>query len=459
MIGPMATAKLEVHYVPSEKKQKLEIRFKLEAKRIPQTDPFYQPRLYAQVWADLINAGLAAGERFDPAKSSAKVLNDFVPLKKLGTHEQRLVLEIAGVAPEFLRPLARALLQSRFGDSLMFSTAPNADFRVVELEIRSSLEGSSAVDAPTLRGWLDDDAIQLGAFADPLPFDFEAKTGTPWLFIAPRDKLTKKGFERLENVVNSWLHMAFVWPNGGVDPLGIQLNAQNRDTFAGFAGVGATLDYALGTASGKPFPYAPPVVEAALRNAMRALHATVPLKKVVITFPGGTANEKVAFPFPYFGHYEVSDSGSDGFYWVVRLAKAPRKKDRVEIARTLLPALTSKVYVQRESWPWRWDEERLVICADEHPKAPAVTSTARMRAKQALDKALVAMHETWPIAEVFALAGESPTGSDWDTWSRADGRKPSMKGTAVFRKGAPDPEVEALRTESLAPAAKPKRAR
>jgi len=246
--------------------------------------------------------------------------------------------------------------------------------------------------------------------------------------------------------VNSWLQMSLVWPDGGTDPRGIELIPRKRDMFGGFASVGATLEYELKTVTRAPLPYAPKAVEAALRNAMRALHATVPLKKVVLTLPGAaTKPKKAAFPFPYFGHYEVSDSGSDGFYWVVRFAKVPSVKDRVEIASMLRPTLSNKVYVQRDDWPWRWDAERLVICADEHAKAPAVASTARVRAKQALDNALVEVHAKWPIAEVFALAGESPTGSEWDTWSRADGRKPSLKGTGVFRKGKSDPAVEAIR--------------
>jgi len=157
----MPDAQLEVHYVPSEKPQKLQIRFKLEAKRIPHTTPFYQPRLYAKPWADLINAGLAAGARFDPAKSSAKVITDFVPMTELGVHDQVLELEVAGVAAEFLKPIARALLQARFGSSVLFTSAPNADFRVVALAIRGSLAGTSAVDAATLRKWIDDDAVQL----------------------------------------------------------------------------------------------------------------------------------------------------------------------------------------------------------------------------------------------------------------------------------------------------------
>lgn len=229
----------------------------------------------------------------------------------------------------------------------------------------------------------------------------------------------------------------------------------DRNPFLGFAGVGATLEYELGTVSGVPFPYAAAPVEAALRNAMRALHASVSLKRVVLTLVGPKTAQDDVYPFPYFGH-SLPDTGSDGFYWIVRFDKAPKAGERVAITETLLPALSGKVYTQDPDKPWRWEDSRLVMCAFEHPKAPDEVSVARFKAMEALDRALRAVHAKWPIAEVFALGGESPTGSEWDTWSRLDGRKPSFKGLAVFRKGKPDSKVEAIRCGPSKPTTKAK---
>jgi hypothetical protein len=88
----------EAHYVASAEPQQLEVHFRLAAKRRAHVHPLHEPRLFASYWADLVNAGLAAGDRFDPTASRARVIEELAPMKKTGVHPQRLVLEVAGVA-------------------------------------------------------------------------------------------------------------------------------------------------------------------------------------------------------------------------------------------------------------------------------------------------------------------------------------------------------------------------
>ncbi len=448
---------IDVHYVPSAEPQQLDILFQLDAKKRAHTHPMHEARLYAQTWVDLINAGLAAGDAFDPARSSAKVVKELAAMPRTGVHAQTLSLEVRGVAPQFLRVIALAFVQARFGSSLQVLHGVHADFAVRALTIRGSRPGESVIDGATLQAWLDDPTIQLGAFAGESPFELAIAQGPKALLkIVAKAALTAETFATIENAVKAWLQMSLVWPRGPADPLGVALRPLGHNPFLGFAGFkgGATLDWELGTVSGVPFSFAPAPVDAALRSAMRALHARVPLEKVVLTLPAPEQARDESFPFPFFGH-SLLGTGSDGAYWVVRFEAAPKATDRVALAKALLPALSGAMHVQDPDMPWRWEGAQLVMCAAERGGAPDEASEEAFAAIEAIDRALVAVHAKWPIAEVFAMSGESASGSEWDRWSRLDGRKPSFKGLAVFRKGKPDPKVEAIRA-SPEPKPKPK---
>ncbi len=150
------------------------------------------------------------------------------------------------------------------------------------------------------------------------------------------------------------------------------------------------------------------------------------------------------FPFPFFGH-TFPEPGADIHAWALRFEKTPARGQRPAIARPLVEALTRGIFLQREEAPWRWSKEWLIVTADEHAGAPDVASEARMEALASVEQALTAVHAIAPLAEVLFGAYQTPSGSPWDHWSRGSGRMPSVRGAAIFRKGAADKAVESLR--------------
>ncbi|MFO0682077.1 MAG: hypothetical protein U0234_08500 [Sandaracinus sp.] len=151
-----------------------------------------------------------------------------------------------------------------------------------------------------------------------------------------------------------------------------------------------------------------------------------------------------SFPFPFFGH-TFPEPGTEGHWWALRFEEAPPRAQRPDIARVLVEALTRGIFLQREDAPWRWSKDWMIVTADELPNAPDLASEARVDALTSVENALKAVHALAPLAEVLFDAYSTPSGSPWDAWSRGAGRKPSVRGTAIFRKGAADAAVEAVR--------------
>lgn len=270
---------LDCHYVPSVEEQRLTIAIRLAVTNHHSMPNLYYPPLHAESWASLINHGLAAGSAFDPAQSTARVVASFDPraIDRSGFHDARLELMIAGVAPELLRLVGCKLL----GSAMALS---GAAIRTVALSIRGTREGRGAVDTTTLRAWLDDDDVQLGAYEGTLPFAFRAEKGKPALAVVPAGVLNASASDTVKAAGAAWLEMAEMWPRRAPGPAPFYMLAP--DTLAGGA-VRFTL-----LAPGAPkdernaFPFARGPAEASLRNAMRALHAKVPLREVVLTLPG-----------------------------------------------------------------------------------------------------------------------------------------------------------------------------
>ena len=277
---------LDVHYVPSREEQRLTL-----AVRIAVTNPHGLPHvrfpaLDAHFWAELVNQGLAAGDRFDPAWSRAAVLTSF-DLKKAdraGFHDAKLELTIAGVAPELLRFVAAKLL----GNVVARSRGAGSAMRVVAVSIRGSLEGESVVDAKTLRAWIADDTVQLGAFPGELPFAFRVERGgAPAVAVVPVAPFTPAPAApgaAIYRACSAWLSMSETWPRATTGPALFLMLSPDR-------GADDRARYTLLAPSAPKsernrFPFAAAPAEAALRNAMRALHAKMPLREVVLTLPG-----------------------------------------------------------------------------------------------------------------------------------------------------------------------------
>lgn len=151
-----------------------------------------------------------------------------------------------------------------------------------------------------------------------------------------------------------------------------------------------------------------------------------------------------SFPFPFFGH-TFPEPGGEGHVWALRFERAPPRAQRTVIARLLADALTRGIFVQRDDAPWRWSKDWLIVTADELPNAPDLASEARIDALTSVESALKAVHALAPLAEVLFDTYSTASGSPWDAWSRAAGRKPSVRGTAIFRKGTADADVEVVR--------------
>jgi hypothetical protein len=230
--------------------------------------------LDADYWADLIQQGLAAGSVFDPLAGRAKVRKAF-DTKKLrnGIQDVSFELAVAGVAPEFLRLVARRLLGSVVA---LTGAGMGAALRPIAFSIRGSHEGAPVLEGARFRAWLDDDSLQLAAFPGELPFAFRVERGArPGVFVVPAGQPTPEFSASIQTALTHWIAMADAWPP--TSPF-IMLMPDFKEH--GRYHVSAPLATKADTLE---IPAAP--AEAALRNAMRALHAKVPLREVVLTLP------------------------------------------------------------------------------------------------------------------------------------------------------------------------------
>lgn len=273
----------DCHYVPSAEEQRLTIALRLAVTNHHAMRNLYYPPLHADFWASLINHGLAAGSAFDPVESRARVVASFDPrtVKRSGFHDAKLELMIAGVAPELLRLVAGKLL----GSAVVFTGAGvGAAIRTVALSIRGSREGRSAMDAATLRACFDDDGVQLGAYEGTLPFAFRVEKGAAALTVVPDGAVKDAASAHILTAGTAWLAVAEMWPRRALGPPPFYMLSPDPSV------KGAARFTLLAPAAPKgernAFPFAHEPAEAALRNAMRALHAKVALREVVLTLPG-----------------------------------------------------------------------------------------------------------------------------------------------------------------------------
>jgi hypothetical protein len=271
---------IEVHYVPSAEEQQLTLALRLAVTNHHAMPGFYYPPLQAGFWASLIDNGLASGAAFDPAASRARVIASFDPrtIGSAGFHDVRQELAIAAVAPGLFRLVARKLFARAMDGTV------RDGLRVVALSIRGSQEGTSALDAATLRAWITDERVQLGQCAGDLPFSFRTEQGAPAIAVTPAGDLGDEASGHILAAGTAWLEMAELWPCLAAGPTPFYtLSPDTREERA----ARYTL-FAPGAPRGArdAFPFAHGPAEAALRSAMRALHAKVPLREVVLTLPG-----------------------------------------------------------------------------------------------------------------------------------------------------------------------------
>lgn len=90
---------LAVSYRASEQPQEVRIQLRLNPPRPPRLTPVSNQAF------DLVAAGLAGGARFDPARASLKVISGD-PMSMEESDNHIYIVEVAGVAPMFMRHLA-----------------------------------------------------------------------------------------------------------------------------------------------------------------------------------------------------------------------------------------------------------------------------------------------------------------------------------------------------------------
>jgi hypothetical protein len=275
---------LDVHYIPSEEAQTLTVHARLAVLNAAAMPYMYHPPLHPPHWAELIENGLAAGGAFDPVKSRATVVETFdrASIRQAGFVDAKFQLSIAAVAPEFLRLMARQLLGSAMSRS---GAGVSAAVRTVGLSIRGGLDGPSVVDATRLRAWIDDPTVQIAAFEGAAPFEFRVEQGEAWsLLVVPEKKLSTSVRDTIHTVARAWLSLSPMWPRSSDDPATSHVMAAPNL----LEEQGARFDVIAPAAAKNErtrFPFAAAPAEAALRNAMRSLHARLPLRLAVLTRP------------------------------------------------------------------------------------------------------------------------------------------------------------------------------
>lgn len=176
------------------------------------------------------------------------------------------------------------------------------------------------------------------------------------------------------------------------------------------------------------------------------------MKKTAKSSTKERATTDTKFPFPFFGHYPPAP-GSDGHVWGIQFAKAPTTELRAEIAALLVPSLSQGILRQSDREPWLWDGDWLIASAVDVEGAPDMGSPERHVALESLESALRAVHARAKVAVVVTPELTSPTGTDWDAWSRKASPLPKVTSTR-WTKGKADPEVERLRlAEASTPSA------
>jgi len=295
---------IEAHYVASPEPQRVELEATLAVLDVDHLASA-TAQLAAEAWAALARRGLAAGE-FDPLASRLDVLEEppFDDVTSNGFITRRWVIRVAAISPMFLRVIAGRLLGgiAAFTGAGVLSTV-----RGVGLVIRGERPGEG-VDGATLRRWLDDPAAALTSFAGPSridqrrsaanqgsasPYGEGPPCGGPLPFaldVEPAAEasvsirplggaLDEAQVATLQQTLQAWLGFAASWP---LDPTAAGfLIAEPPDEADPHTFRIAGFDYATGQRA-RRLPFALDPAVHALRNAMRVVHATIPLARVTV---------------------------------------------------------------------------------------------------------------------------------------------------------------------------------
>ncbi|NVB85675.1 MAG: hypothetical protein HOV81_45340 [Kofleriaceae bacterium] len=202
---------LDVHYVASEKMQEVVIEARLAVLNVGVIHTAQMALSLAPV-AQLALAGHAAGAEFDPTKTRFEVKEDagIDGIRKNGFVDRRWVIRVAGVSPRFMRVIAARLFD---GAAARTGAGVLATLRGVSLSIRGELPGDG-LDGATLRSWLADPGVQLGAFAAPLPFELALEPGGPPA-VTIKTQNGNADVDKLFAALRAWLELAGMWPTEG----------------------------------------------------------------------------------------------------------------------------------------------------------------------------------------------------------------------------------------------------
>jgi ankyrin repeat protein len=249
-----------IEYAPSDRSQRLDVALDLCVLRPAHLMMFQRPDFDAARWAELVDAGVAGGDRFAPETSRAMVLAplELSGIKKPGVYSRGFALEISGVAPEFVRAMADALLRT----FTVFTGAGHlAAVRVVAIHIRGSRTPHERVP----------DNSALRAFAGARPFRLRVERGdASTVLVRPRRAAGAAQRQLIARHVAAWLAMQGTWrrTNAWAGPaILVPHRTQARQQVFEI----------------RAFGYEPDDAHALLANAMRALHARLPLVEVVLT--------------------------------------------------------------------------------------------------------------------------------------------------------------------------------
>lgn len=265
---------IDVHYVPSKEHQRvtIEVEFAVLAAMHASTAAL---QMRANVFERLAGAGLTGGDMFDPRETRIGFVEDFDfrNVKKNGFLKTKMVLDVASVAPAFFRFLATRILG---GASSFTGAGVTTTIRGVGLWIRGAIEGTSALDGETLRKWLGDSSVQLGAHANGFPVAVEDGAESA-VRIATKDGA--EHIAEIHEVLAAWLELWPMWP---VRPGAIGYLMAGHPTKKS-KGAFSLYGFEPGTAKQtRTFPFANDAPIQALRNAMRALDAKIPLESVML---------------------------------------------------------------------------------------------------------------------------------------------------------------------------------
>src|SRR5262249_26270280 len=150
----------------------------------------------------------------------------------------------------------------------------------VALSIRGAIEGKSSLDGETLRKWLGDPSVQLGVHANGFPVtvqDGDEVEVESAVSIATKDG--EEHIAKLHEALSAWLELCSVWP---VKPGAIPYMMAGHPTKKS-KGAFSLYGFQPGTAKQtRTFPFTGDAPVHALRNAMRALDAKIPLANVTL---------------------------------------------------------------------------------------------------------------------------------------------------------------------------------